>query len=633
MCDKILIGDYMLFFSLSITWKPIIEKYCQLNSIYEDYYGSELNFSNLMVWRFSDQIEIGEEPNKYILIRSMAYEHAIYFPPVAIDSNAFIAAIKWIEADSVDQNIPFLVQGLSEKMIATLQTTDAKYRVYENRDMFEYLYSSSELRNLVGKKYHNKRNLVHQFAKLGAVVFRPYRSLDEQLVKDLLHKWEEHKLHAFEHEAIFDTLNNLETYDCFADVIDFDGKIIAFAIGTKTPKMGIVLFEKADTDYPGIYAAINQLFATLHFTDVNIINRQEDLGIVELRQAKLSYNPVGFAKKYSISRNHLTMGEVSELKELYHEAFDDSQRFLDYFFNQKFRAENVIFHKTNHHIVSALHFVAKTLSIKSVLFSCPFVVAAATLKAYRGQGLMNTLLKQAFFDLYNRNIAICALSPFAESFYLPSGFATVNRFSQLTQYIPANERFTYQKVNYESMEAVAIIYKNKMREFDIFIDRCAEYWQAYYNAVAADDGIIIIVKEQGNDIGYYTQFGNEIEEICFLDDTLISSVDRLNNTIINRVHSEGDGSHVMIRIVNLKKMLSEYPFDSQLNTVKRIKFTDSLLNMNNVTLEITIKNGIANLRNIEDYDEEMTIESLCQQIFITGSNLFSKSKTLIFDKY
>ncbi|MFA5742232.1 MAG: hypothetical protein WC874_05075, partial [Candidatus Izemoplasmatales bacterium] len=84
---------------------------------------------------------------------------------------------------------------------------------------------------------------------------------------------------------------------------------------------------------------------------------------------------------------------------------------------------------------------------------------------------------------------------------------------------------------------------------------------------------------------------------------------------------------------NLKKMLSEYPFDSQLNTVKRIKFTDSLLNMNNVTLEITIKNGLANLRNIEDYDEEMTIESLCQQIFITGSNLFSKSKTLIFDKY
>ncbi|MDD4595322.1 MAG: GNAT family N-acetyltransferase [Candidatus Izemoplasmatales bacterium] len=623
----------MIFNCFSPKWKSILEKYLDQNLLYDDYYGSELNFQNLIIWSDVDNIEIGEENNQYLLIRSVTNGYPFYFPPVATDWQTFIMAIKWIEADCVDGNIPFLVRGLSEQMIAVLASTDAKYRVYENRDMYEYLYSSSSLRTLVGKTYHNKRNLVHQFMKLPGYIFRPYVATDETMVIDLLHKWEEHKRHAFEHETILKTLNSLDTYGCFADVIVLDDKIIAFAIGANTKKMGLVFFEKADTDYPGIYAAINYLFANRHFANVSIINRQEDLGIAELRKAKLSYNPSGFAKKYSLSRNHLAMDEVMELKALYHEAFTDSDGFLEYFFTQKFRADNVIFHKQDHHIISALHLIKKTLSIKSTLFPCPFVVGAATLKAHRGQGLMNDLLKQALHDLYNRNISICALSPFAESFYLPSGFVTVNRLSRFQHNIISTRCFTYQDVDTETLAAVAAIYQSKLSDFTIFVDRSLEYWQSYYEAVKADSGKITLVKENGTNIGYYTQFDTDVEEICFLDDTMITTVDRLSGLTINQVNSQGQTSHIMIRIVNLKKMLLGYPYNRDLNTVQRIKFSDSHLPLNNVTLEITIKNGEAFIRNIEDYDEEITIEMLTEQIFITGSSLFSRPHVLIFDKY
>ena len=58
-----------------------------------------------------------------------------------------------------------------------------------------------------------------------------------------------------------------------------------------------VHYEKADINIDGIYSAINQEFAS-HLPEQYIyLNREEDLGIPGLRQAKLSYHPVLLLEK------------------------------------------------------------------------------------------------------------------------------------------------------------------------------------------------------------------------------------------------------------------------------------------------------------------------------------------------
>ncbi len=83
-------------------------------------------------------------------------------------------------------------------------------------------------------------------------------------------------------------------------ILRLDGKIIAFTLGKQsTPDMFVMQIEKADHTIPGAYQMINQQFALHNCKGVTYINREEDLGIDGLRQAKRSYQPVMLAKKYT----------------------------------------------------------------------------------------------------------------------------------------------------------------------------------------------------------------------------------------------------------------------------------------------------------------------------------------------
>ena len=105
-----------------------------------------------------------------------------------------------------------------------------------------------------------------------------------------------------EKTAIELALKNYKPLNLKCGVIEIDGEIKAFSINSILPnkKAGNVLFEKADINYDGIFAAINNFCVKEFFKDVKYVNRQEDMGIEGLRKAKLSYNPIFILNKYKL---------------------------------------------------------------------------------------------------------------------------------------------------------------------------------------------------------------------------------------------------------------------------------------------------------------------------------------------
>jgi hypothetical protein len=62
--------------------------------------------------------------------------------------------------------------------------------------------------------------------------------------------------------------------------------------------MSAVHFEKARIDFRGAFQYINYAYAQSLPESVEFVNREQDLGDEGMRQAKMTYRPVGFVKKY-----------------------------------------------------------------------------------------------------------------------------------------------------------------------------------------------------------------------------------------------------------------------------------------------------------------------------------------------
>ena len=68
---------------------------------------------------------------------------------------------------------------------------------------------------------------------------------------------------------------------------------------TNSKETALVHVEKAANQYRGLYQAINNEFCLRLPEETIYVNREEDMGMENLRQTKLSYKPFQLAEKYS----------------------------------------------------------------------------------------------------------------------------------------------------------------------------------------------------------------------------------------------------------------------------------------------------------------------------------------------
>lgn len=170
----------------------------------------------------------------------------------------------------------------------------------------DYIYEAESLATLGGKKLHRKKNRFNKFVK----TYPDYRF--ETVSMENLHILREfYSRFIAENPADGDRLlaeeriiNRLmDEYDLLemdGGMITVDGKAVAFALGERVGDTLYIHFEKADRAFDGAYEAMNCLFVQNFARGARFVNREEDMGDLGLRQAKMAYNPVRFVDKYEI---------------------------------------------------------------------------------------------------------------------------------------------------------------------------------------------------------------------------------------------------------------------------------------------------------------------------------------------
>jgi hypothetical protein len=199
-------------------------------------------------------------------------------------------------------------KNISENVLVPSQDRLAEWgiTVTEDRDNFDYLYSRIELAELVGKKFHKKKNLVNQF--LHTYTIHEQRPLTQELIPQatqVLEQWHQIKIEHSDSDVDYspakEALELFDTLPLRGSIFFAEGKPVAYCLGESVAKgkTFVIHFEKAIEHYKGIYQFMNQAFAAKLPRFFVHLNREQDLGNEGLRQAKMTYRPTGFVKKYS----------------------------------------------------------------------------------------------------------------------------------------------------------------------------------------------------------------------------------------------------------------------------------------------------------------------------------------------
>jgi hypothetical protein len=176
------------------------------------------------------------------------------------------------------------------------------------RGHWDYLYQLKDLVTLQGNRFHKKKNLVNQFKKKYDYTLVPLgpdfarEALALQADWCLWRDCESIEALAAENRVIKKVFANWQAFkNLMGAGILVDSRLVAYTMAEPLGEEEVLIhFEKGNTDYKGVYQAINQAFLESIQDRFTVVNREQDLDDPGLRKAKESYQPFGFQHKYEV---------------------------------------------------------------------------------------------------------------------------------------------------------------------------------------------------------------------------------------------------------------------------------------------------------------------------------------------
>ncbi len=229
-------------------------------------------------------------------------------PPLSPDDDKIINATKWLMELCREKNKPFVMLEVTESYLNLFNKAfPGKFIITEDRNSANYIYKTSDLAFLKGRKYASKRNHINRFFRENP----DYKlvPLTRELIPaclEVMDTWSSYKNKSTasleqEKRGIITAFDYFGRLDYTGACLMVGNRIVAFTLGEPISKSTVgIIIEKADYNYHGAFAAINSLFLKEYWLKYPYVNRDEDLGDEGMRMAKTSYHPCKLNMKYTL---------------------------------------------------------------------------------------------------------------------------------------------------------------------------------------------------------------------------------------------------------------------------------------------------------------------------------------------
>ena len=296
-----MIPEFPKFKHLELTDREDVMQYTSKFLPYSDF-----NFVSMWSWDTEEKIMLSQL-NGNLVVKFSDY----------VTGEPFFS---FIGENNVEETISLLIdQAKSEGIIPVLKlvpeeavkqiTSSSALPIKEDRDNFDYVFSTESLATMAGAKLASKRNYIKRFKRDYSFEFciLDFKNKDIQReVLNLSNAWAtfkgisndylSHEMKAIERYFEMDDYSNHRLWG-----IRIKGELVAFwAVEILGGGYSISHFQKGMSNlFRGIYPVLYQVGAEALLSENALwINLEQDLGVLSLREGKMDYNPSSYLEKF-----------------------------------------------------------------------------------------------------------------------------------------------------------------------------------------------------------------------------------------------------------------------------------------------------------------------------------------------
>ncbi len=498
-----------------------------------NYEGYNSNFVTMMMWNHEYHIQY--EIHEHFLVMLHNYKGWQFWAMPFTTPEYYKEAIDYMISYSQNHHFDFMIDCAIEDFVKKMKP------LYQDQFIFErtpynddYIYDKNMLKTLSGKKMQKRRNHYNAFVKK----YPHYVYKDLDLTEDFdtilmcLNKWKAEKdtlseSMTSEVKGIMYLLSTKHLLDFEVGGIFIEGKMEAFIIASRLNHSTIQIHvEKANKNIRGLYPAILKEILEHHFESELYVNREEDMGLENLRKSKLSLHPIKMIHKYRIFLKNLNIRLANEedtqrIEELWLESFqDETEESKNYYFQNLYQSQYTYVLTQNQKIISALQIVPMSISKSRKIHQSYFILGVCTDRSYQKQGCMKALLNHVLTKYQKYDIYLQAYVP---EIYRPYGFVASHYHFVIhvdKSVLRGESIFPIQE--YDLLKKYYEIYT---QNFDLFRIRDDHYWQLLVKRCQAFHDHILIF----SDLGYFIY--HETEDEIYISEFIYLSKDAILNLL------------------------------------------------------------------------------------------------------
>ena len=345
--------------------------------------------------------------------------------------------------------------------------------------------------------------------------------------------------------------------------------------------------------------------------------------------------------------------EIESIKEIWSYCFNDTESFMKYYFNDKYKSENTVVALDEGKIISSLQLNQYKLLLNSKLYNTSYVVGVSTLPEGRGAGYMNKVMKFTLNELYKKGQLVSILMPIDYRLYRRFGYE--HCYDQIEYTINTDDLKNFKssgkmiKSNLSQIDDLIQIDRTFLNEVNGNVLKDEHYYENLFKEIQSEDGFLYIHEGNEKD-GYIVYFLQE--DKMFVRELFYKNIDALKSMLkfiynhntqckivtistptIDKIRFILDNPKdsdikikpfMMGRVINVKKFIEDIDIENDINSSFNLLIEDKFIDENNGLFKISIQNKKVSVEQLdkkgaekpqEDFDIKLDINTLTQLSF------------------